>query len=108
MLKPMICIYLYQVCIVYAFINNFNLLNLGYPVCRHAYMLYHGISHYQFYTALKHVQDGSPLSQEHGNQEIEHSCFKQEMCHAFLSRICSELAEGLPTGFKLELSKRVF
>jgi hypothetical protein len=73
-------------------------------------MAYHGISTYQFYTSLKHVDEGTsehaPAS-VHGNELLEHSRVKQDLCSAWLGRICIELAEGLPTGFKLELSKRV-
>lgn len=70
-------------------------------------MAYHGISTYQFYTALKHVDEGMTPATVHGNELLEHSRIKQDMCSAWLHRICTELAEGLPTGFKLELSKRV-
>jgi hypothetical protein len=34
--------------------------------------------------------------------------FKKDLYTAWLTRICTELTERLPTGFKLELSKRVF
>lgn len=71
-------------------------------------MAYHGISSYQFYTALRHVDQGTSPATVHGNQLIEHSSLKQDLCAAWLGRICEELAEGLPTGFRLELSKRVF
>jgi hypothetical protein len=79
----------------------------GKVVCRESYMIYHGISIYQFYTALKHIDDGTSPSDIHGNELVDYTSIKQDMCYAFLSRICTELAEGLPTGFKLELSKRV-
>jgi hypothetical protein len=32
---------------------------------------------------------------------------QSDMCIAWLGRSCSELVEGLPTGFRLELAKRV-
>lgn len=32
---------------------------------------------------------------------------KKEYCIAFLNEICDNLAEGLPTGFKLELHQEV-
>jgi hypothetical protein len=70
-------------------------------------MAYHGISTYQFYTALKHMDEGTSPQSIHGNQLLDHSSAKRDLCIAWLGRICSELAEGLPTGFKLELSKRV-
>jgi hypothetical protein len=66
-----------------------------------------GISTYQFYTALWHVNEGSVPYTMHGNQLCDHSSIKKDLCTMWLSRICTELAEGLPTGFKLELSKRV-
>jgi hypothetical protein len=43
----------------------------------------------------------------HGNQLYNHFSIKKDLCTVWLSRICTELAEVLPTGFKLELSKRV-
>jgi hypothetical protein len=70
-------------------------------------MAYYGISTYQFYTTLKHVDKGSVPYTMHGNQLLEHSSMKKDLCMAWLGRICTELAEGLPTGFKLELAKRV-
>jgi hypothetical protein len=70
-------------------------------------MAYHGISTYQFYTPLKHVDEGSVPYTMHGNQLPEHSNMKKDLCMAWLGRICTELAEGLPMGFKLELAKRV-
>jgi hypothetical protein len=79
----------------------------GFRVCREAFIAYHGISTYQFYTALKHVDEGTIPATIHGNELLEHSRVKQDLCSAWLGRICMELAKGLPTGFKLELSKRV-
>jgi hypothetical protein len=70
-------------------------------------MKYHGISAYQFYTALKHVDEGIAPDFTHGNSNREHLSIKTDMCIAWLERICLELAEGLPTGFRLELAKRV-
>lgn len=43
----------------------------------------------------------------HGNWGRDYCCARQEECKAFLTTICRELAESLPTGFRLELSKRV-
>jgi hypothetical protein len=37
----------------------------------------------------------------------EHSSVKTDMYIAWLGQICLELAESLPTGFRLELAKRV-
>jgi hypothetical protein len=71
-------------------------------------MAYHGISTYQFYTALKHVDEGSVPYTLHSNQLWDLSSIKKDLCTAWLNRICMELAEGLLTGFKLELLKRVF
>ena len=71
-------------------------------------MAYHGISAYHFYSALKHVNEGTSPQTVHGNQLLEHSSAKKDLCIAWLGRICTELAEGLPTSFKLELSKRVW
>jgi hypothetical protein len=62
-------------------------------------MAYHGISTYQFYTTLKHVDKGSVPYTVHGNQLLEHSSMKKDLCTAWLGRICTELVEGLPTGF---------
>ena len=77
-------------------------------MCRESFMKYHGISNYQFYTALKHVDEGTSPEIIHGNAIREHSSTKIDLCITWLGRICSELAEGLPTGFRLELAKRVF
>lgn len=71
-------------------------------------MTFHGISHYQFYTALKHVDGGTRPSDVHGNDLVEHCAHKQDLCHAYFERLCKELAECLPTGFRLELNRRVF
>jgi hypothetical protein len=70
-------------------------------------MKYHGISAYKFYTALKHVDEGTAPDFTHRNSNREHSSIKTDICIAWLGRICLELAEGLPTGFRLELAKRV-
>jgi hypothetical protein len=43
----------------------------------------------------------------HRNSNWEHLLVKTDMCIAWLGRICSELVEGLPRGFRLELAKRV-
>jgi hypothetical protein len=68
----------------------------------------HGISTYQFYTALWHVDKGSVPYIVHSNQLCDHFSIKKDLYTVWLSRICTELVKGLPTGFKLELSKRVF
>jgi hypothetical protein len=81
--------------------------HLGYQVCQEGYMAYHGISTYQFYTALWHVDEGSIPDTMHGNQLYDHSSIKKDLYTVWLSRICTKLVEGLLTGFKLELSKRV-
>ena len=81
---------------------------VGYPICWKAYMAYHGISAYHFYTALKHVDEGTSPQTVYGNQLLEHSSEKRDLCITWLGRICTELVKGLPTGFKLELSKRVW
>jgi hypothetical protein len=70
-------------------------------------LVFHDISTYQFYTALKHLDEGTTLATVHGNELFEHSQVKQDLCSAWLGRICMELAEGLSIGFKLELSKQV-
>jgi hypothetical protein len=79
-------------------------------------MKYHGILAYQFYMvagilterqALIHIDEGTVPDFMHGNSNQEHSSIKTDMCIAWLGRICSELAEGLPIGFRLELAKRV-
>ena len=41
---------------------------VGHPVCREAFMAYHGISTYHFYSALKHVDEGTSPQTVHGNQ----------------------------------------
>ena len=71
-------------------------------------MIYHGISHYQFYVALKYIDEDTFPTDIHANELLEHSSRKQDLCDVFFTRICSELAESLPTGFRLELNKRVF
>jgi len=53
------------------------------------------------------VKNGSELSETHANFEREYLAVKQKECEAFFTRICTELAESLPTGFKMELSQRV-
>jgi hypothetical protein len=55
----------------------------------------------------KHVNKGSIPYIIHSNQLWDHSSIKKDLCTAWLNRICITLAEGLLTGFKLELSKRV-
>jgi hypothetical protein len=70
-------------------------------------MKYHRILAYQFYMALKHVDEGTAPDFTHGNSNQEHSSVKTDICIAWLGRICSELAESLPTGFRLELAKKV-
>jgi hypothetical protein len=47
-------------------------------------MKYHGISAYQFYTALKHVNKGTAPDFRHGNSNWEHSSVKTDMCIACL------------------------
>jgi hypothetical protein len=54
------------------------------------------------------MDEGTTPATIHGNELFEHSQVKQDLCSAWLGRICMELAEGLLTGFKLELSKRVY
>jgi hypothetical protein len=70
-------------------------------------MSYHGISEYQFYTALKLIDGGEEPPDSHGNSELDRSREMQETCGAYLERICRELAEDLPVGFRMELSQRV-
>jgi hypothetical protein len=70
-------------------------------------MKYHGISAYQFYTALKHVDEGTAPNFKHGNLNWEHLSVKTGIVITWLGQICLELAEGLPTSFRLELAKRV-
>jgi hypothetical protein len=60
-----------------------------------------------FYTALKHVDKGTTPATIHENELLEHSGVKQDLYSAWLGRICMELAKGLATSFKLELSKKV-
>ena len=79
----------------------------GRKTCRAAYLNYHGISHYQYFTALHHVVNDTEPSDVHGNWGRDYCSARQEDCEAFLTAICRELAESLPTGFRLELSKRV-
>jgi hypothetical protein len=43
-------------------------------------MKYHGISAYQFYMALKHVDEGTAPDFTHGNSNQEHSSIKTDMC----------------------------
>ena len=66
-------------------------------------MIYHGISHYQFYAALKYVDDEVYPSDIHGNELLEHCAHKQDACNAFFTCLSTELAESMPTGFRLEL-----
>jgi hypothetical protein len=47
-------------------------------------MAYHGLSTYQFYTALKHVDKGTTPATIHGNELLEHSQVKQDLCSAWL------------------------
>jgi hypothetical protein len=89
-------------------LSGIQLTLSGYCVCREGYMAYHRISSYQFYTVLWHVVEGSVPYTVHGNQLWDHSSIKKDLCTAWLTKICTELAEGLTMGFKLELSKRVF
>jgi hypothetical protein len=70
-------------------------------------MKYHGISAYQFYMALKHVDEGTAPDFTHRNSNREFLSIKTDMCIAWLGRICWELVEDLPTSFKLELAKSV-
>jgi hypothetical protein len=63
--------------------------------------------YYQFYTALQHVDEESVPYTMHGNQLCDHSSIKKDLYTLWLSRICTKLAEGLLTGFKLELSKSI-
>ena len=79
----------------------------GIEVCRAAFCLYHGISDYQFYAALNCLDSGTHPRDIHGNSERDYCRAKQEHCAAYLQRTCDELAEGLPTGFRLELNQRV-
>lgn len=51
---------------------------------------------------------GTEPYEDHGNGLRDYSALKQDECAAFLQRICTELAEDLPTGFRLELSQRVY
>lgn len=76
-------------------------------MCRASFMHYYGISQYQFYTALKFVKQEIEPRLEHGNLERDYLAVKTDQCSAFLQRLCDELAEGLPTGFRLELNQRV-
>ena len=78
--------------------------DLSHYVCREAFLTFYGISHYQYYTALNSITTGQELCQEHGNRERVYNAIKQQECAAFLTRLCQELAESLPTGFKLELT----
>jgi hypothetical protein len=79
----------------------------GKVVCPLAFCHYFGMSQYQYYTAIKCVEMGVIPPSEHGNHFRDYNRTKQELCGAYLKRICTELAEDLPTGFRLELSKRV-
>jgi hypothetical protein len=56
-------------------------------------------------TRRPNIDEGSVLYTMHSNQLYDHSSIKKDLYTVWLSRICTELAEGLPTGFKLELSK---
>jgi hypothetical protein len=42
-------------------------------------MKYHGISAYQFYTALKHVDERTTPDFTHANSNREHSSIKTDM-----------------------------
>ena len=79
----------------------------GKVTCRDAYLAYYGISQYQFYEALKCVREDQEPVEFHGNKDRDYCRQKSDICRAFLIRVCEELAEGLPTGFHLELSQRV-
>jgi hypothetical protein len=48
-------------------LSGIQLTLSGYCVCREGYMAYHGISSYQFYTALRHIDEGSVPYTVHGN-----------------------------------------
>jgi hypothetical protein len=50
-------------------------------------MKYHGISAYQFYTALKHVDEGTAPDFMHGNSNWEHLSVKTDMCIAWLTNL---------------------
>jgi hypothetical protein len=71
-------------------------------------MKYHRISVYQFYITLKHVNEGIAPKFMHRNSNQEYLLVRTDMYIAWLGRICLELVEGLPTGFRLEFAKRVF
>jgi hypothetical protein len=71
-------------------------------------MKYHGSSAYQFYMALKHMDEGTTPDFTHGNSNWEHLSVKTDMYIAWLGRICLELVEGLPTSFRLESQKSTF
>jgi hypothetical protein len=45
-------------------------------------MAYHGIFTYQFYTALKHMGEGTTLATVHENELLEHFWVKQDLCSA--------------------------
>jgi hypothetical protein len=85
-----------------------NNMPIGYHVCHESFIKYHGISSYQFYTILKHVDEGTAPVFMHGNAFWEHSSSKTDLYVTWLGQICSKLVEGLPIGFRLELAKRLF
>jgi hypothetical protein len=64
-------------------------------------MAYHGISTYQFYTALKHVDEGTTPATVHGNELLEHSRVKQgvlSLAGPNLHGISQKIADQLQTG----------
>jgi hypothetical protein len=70
-------------------------------------MHYHGISSYQFYTAFKCVKEDRIPERPKPLKELQFTRQKSNECEAFLARMVAELAEDLPTGFKLEFPQRV-
>ena len=79
----------------------------GEPVCQLAYIHYHGISEYQFYTALKCIKEDRIPQRVASVQELQFHNQKTTECNVFLSQIVAELAEDLPMGFNLEFPHRV-
>jgi hypothetical protein len=60
--------------------HKYKQYHLSYRVCQEGYMAYHGISTYQFYTVLRHVNEGSVPYTVHGNQLCDHSSIKKVLC----------------------------
>lgn len=54
------------------------------------------------------VVNNEKIPTEHGNKLRDYERQMSEVCIGFMQSLMNDLAEGLPTGFKLELNKKVY